>query len=64
MKPFSARERRVRRLIQVGACASAFGIAIAVAGDEAVSRWLVVGGLVLMILGLHRFGRLGTDELA
>jgi hypothetical protein len=57
----TGRERRPRILTQIGACASAVGIALAAAGDDGVSRWLVLGGVLTMIVGLHRFGRLGAD---
>jgi hypothetical protein len=57
----TGRERRARLLVQLGACSTAIGIALAAAGDDGVSRWLVLGGVVTMIIGLHRFGRLGAD---
>ena len=53
-------ERRTRILIVVGASLTFAGIALAVTNDD-FARWLVVGGLVLLAVGLHRFGRLGSD---
>ena len=55
------RERRTRGLTQLGACATALGIALAAAGDEDLSRWLTLGGVAAMVVALHRFGRLGAD---
>jgi hypothetical protein len=55
------REASVRMLIKVAAVSSCVGIALAVAGDNDVARWLVVIGLISMVAGLHRFGRLGAD---
>lgn len=62
-KPAAKRpnESRARSLLEVGACTTAVGIALAVTGDNDVSRWLTVAGLLLLVLGLHRFGRLGGD---
>lgn len=57
----AGRERRAGLFIRVGAGASAAGIALAAAGDEAIARWLTLGGLLVLVLGLHRFGRLGAD---
>lgn len=54
-------EASARSLLKVGACTTAAGIALAVSGDGDVGRWLTLFGLALLIWGLHRFGRLGTD---
>lgn len=54
-------ESKARSLIKIGACATAAGIALAVTGDNDVSRWLTLAGVVLLVWGLHRFGRLGRD---
>lgn len=55
------RETSVRVLIKVAAVATTVGIALAVAGDNDIARWFVVVGLALLVVGLHRFGRLGAD---
>ena len=60
MSALAAREAKVRTLIKLGACASAGGIGLAVLGDDAIARWVTLAGMVLLILGLHRFGRLGA----
>jgi hypothetical protein len=54
-------ESRARSLLEIGSCTTAAGIALAVTGDNDVSRWLTVAGVLLLVLGLHRFGRLGSD---
>jgi hypothetical protein len=54
-------ESSARSLLKIGACTTAAGIALAVTGDNDVSRWLTLAGLVLLVWGLHRFGRLGVD---
>lgn len=65
MKPGTNGERpnesKARSLVKIGACTTAAGIALAVTGDNDVARWLTLAGMVLLIWGLHRFGRLGRD---
>lgn len=55
-------EAGTRTLLRVGAVTAGVGIALAASGDPELARWLVLGGIVLLVFGLHRFGRLGTDE--
>lgn len=55
------REHNARLLLTIGASVACLGIALAVAGDDELSRWLTIGGVALLIAGLHRFGRLGAD---
>ena len=59
--PQRASEASARSILKIGACTAAAGIALAVTGDNDVARWLTVIGLVLLVWGLHRFGRLGVD---
>jgi hypothetical protein len=40
---------------------TAAGIGLAAVGDAAIGRWMVVVGVVGLIVGLHRYGRLGAD---
>ena len=56
-------ERRARLLIAIGAAVLFAGIALAVTDDE-IGRWLIVGGVAVLFLGLHRFGRLGPEDAA
>ncbi len=61
MNRSGGREARARNLLKLGAGLTVVGVGFAVAGDTAVSRWLTVLGLVLLVVGLHRFGRLGAE---
>jgi hypothetical protein len=54
-------ERRARTLIIVGAALTVVGIALSVT-DDSFGRYLVVAGIVLSFIALHRFGRLGPEE--
>jgi len=59
--PQGRSESSARTLVKVGAVSAVSGIALAVADDEGVARWLTLAGVVLLVMGLHRFGRLGSD---
>jgi hypothetical protein len=50
-----------RTLLMVAGPFTAAGVALAAVGDAAIGRWLVVAGCLGLILGLHRYGRLGAD---
>lgn len=54
-------EANTRVLLKVGATLTVCGIALAVADDEGIARWLALAGIALLVFGLHRFGRLGSD---
>ena len=56
-----ADERRARTMIIVGASLTVAGIALAVT-DDSFGRYLMIAGLVLSFIALHRFGRLGPEE--
>jgi hypothetical protein len=56
--PLERDERRARLLIILGAALMMFGIVLAL-GDDDLSRWLTVAGIVISFIALHRFGRLG-----
>jgi hypothetical protein len=43
-----------------GPCLAA-GIALAAIGDGEIGRWLVIAGAIGLLVGLHRYGRLGAD---
>jgi hypothetical protein len=55
------REASTRTLLKVATTTAVVGIALAASGDEDLARWLTLIGLVAMVVGLHRFGRLGAD---
>jgi hypothetical protein len=50
-----------RTLLMVVGPLTAAGIALAAVGDAAIGRWLVILGLLGLVVGLHRYGRLGAD---
>jgi hypothetical protein len=58
----SNQERSSRTLLAAGLTAVVVGIALSVMDSAALGSWLTVGALVLVILGLHRFGRTGPDR--
>jgi hypothetical protein len=49
-------------MILVGATLTLAGIAFSVSDDQALGSWFTLAGLLLSILALHRFGRLGPDS--
>jgi len=62
----SARNRfsgpSVGTLIRVAAIFAALGVALSITDDYAeFGKWFAVSGVVLLIVGLHRFGRTGPD---
>lgn len=50
-----------RRLLAVGATLAVFGIAMSTGELSTLASVLALGGLVLLMVGLHRFGRVGPD---
>ncbi|HYP98733.1 MAG TPA: hypothetical protein VER96_08665 [Polyangiaceae bacterium] len=48
-------------LIKGAAICAAVGIAASLSEYADFGKWLVVAGVLLLIVGLHRFGRLGPD---
>lgn len=57
----AARAGNTRTMLTVSAALSAAGITLAAIGDAAIGRWLVAAGSLGLIVGLHRYGRLGAD---
>jgi hypothetical protein len=58
------RERRVSSATQplvVGAFGVIGGIASSVFGSEDIGAAFTIGGLAMLLWGLHRLGRLGAD---
>lgn len=56
--------RAERRLLAAGATLTVFGIAMSTGELGSLAGVLTVGGLVAIIVGLHRFGRTGPDAAA
>lgn len=50
-----------RSLLGAGATSVLVGIGLSAGGSPELGSWITVGALVLMIYGLHRFGRSGPD---
>ena len=61
LEPKPVNEANTRTLLKIGATLVVCGIALAVADDEGIARWLALAGIGLLVFGLHRFGRLGSD---
>jgi hypothetical protein len=49
-------------LIRSAAVCAAAGVGLSITDYASIGKWLAVVGVVLMIVGLHRFGRTGPDE--
>ena len=49
-------------LIKGAAFGAALGIAACLTEYADYGRWLAVAGVLLLIVGLHRFGRMGPDD--
>lgn len=49
-------------LIRGAALCAAVGIFLSLTEYADTGKWLAVVGVVLLIIGLHRFGRTGPDE--
>ena len=49
-------------LIRVAALCAAAGIFLSITEYADTGKWLAIIGVVLLIVGLHRFGRTGPDE--
>ena len=59
-KPFTLPSESV--LIRVAALLAALGVALSITDDYAsFGKWFAVIGVALLIVGLHRFGRMGPD---
>ena len=53
----------MRTLVAGSATAALVGIALAAAGEQDLGGWLTVLALVSLIWGVHKLGRLGSDDL-
>jgi hypothetical protein len=58
--PRSTEEKRTRVLIGAGSVLAVLGVAFSV-NDDDIGKWLALAGVVALVAGLHRFGRLGSD---
>ena len=51
-----------RRLLAAGATLAVVGIAMSTGEAASLASVLTLGGLLSLIVGLHRFGRTGPDQ--
>ena len=51
-----------RTLIRAAAAAAIIGIGLSVSEYGDFGKWLAIVGVALLVVGLHRFGRMGPDE--
>lgn len=58
--PRGTEEKRTRILIGAGSVLAVLGVAFAV-NDDDFGKWLTLAGVIALVVGLHRFGRLGAD---
>lgn len=56
-----SRVQSARRLVALGATATTLGIALSLDASASFAGALAVVGIVLLVFGLHRVGRLGPD---
>jgi len=49
-------------LIRGAALCAAAGVGLSITEYTDIAKWLAIIGVLLMIVGLHRFGRSGPDE--
>jgi len=49
-------------LIKAAAICAAVGIGASITEYADLGKWLAVAGVLLLIAGLHRYGRMGPDE--
>jgi len=59
-----AEEGTPRRLLALGAGLLIVALAIVGTTESDVGGWLGLAALIVLIYGVHRFGRLGPDEPA
>ncbi|MFO7180220.1 MAG: hypothetical protein DIU78_016085 [Pseudomonadota bacterium] len=59
--PLARRVRDTRRFLAGAAVVTVAGITLVVQDETGLGRWLVVFGMIALVVGLHRFGRLGPD---
>ena len=58
----SSPARSDHRLLAGGATLTVFGIAMSTGELDSVAGLLTLGGILCVVVGLHRFGRSGPDQ--
>ncbi len=56
-----SRAARGRKLLVAGAIVQTVGLAIVGTSSNALGSWVVLGGWILLVYGLHTFGRASED---
>ena len=58
------REQNARRFLGIAATLGVLGVAFNLGGDDqTLPKVLAAGGVIALIWSIHRFGRLGPDEM-
>lgn len=57
----ASKSRRAARALLMGAGGLATGLALSLSGIQGAGAGLTAAGAVMMLWGLHRYGRLGAD---
>lgn len=55
-------EAKLRSLVLFASAAAMLGIATALFGDSTMGGLMTVGGVLVLIASVHRFGRLGEPD--
>ena len=54
-------ESKSRSVLAAAAAATLVGIALCIGENQALGAWVTLAGLLGLIYGVHRFGRLGPE---
>lgn len=64
MATLPIREQNARRLMAIAATLGVLGVAFNLSADDATLPKIIAGaGLITLVWSIHRFGRLGPDEM-
>jgi hypothetical protein len=64
METLPMREQNARRFLGIAATLAALGVAFNLGGDDqTLPKVLAAGGVIALVWSIHRFGRLGPDEM-
>jgi len=64
MATLPMREQNARRFLGIAATLGVLGVAFNLGGDDqTLPKVLAAGGVIALIWSIHRFGRLGPDEM-
>jgi hypothetical protein len=64
MTTLPMREQSARRFLGIAATLGVLGVAFNLGGDDqTLPKVLAAGGIIALVWSIHRFGRLGPDEM-